>query len=39
MISSTREAVSKEMSELQRNGIIETRNRRIILYTQLAKVS
>jgi len=39
MISSTREAVSKEMSELQRNGIIETRNRRIILYPQLAKVS
>jgi hypothetical protein len=27
------------MSELQRNGIIETRNRRIILYPQLAKVS
>jgi CRP/FNR family transcriptional regulator, global nitrogen regulator len=39
MISSTREAVSKEMSELQRNGVIETRNRRIILYPQLAKVS
>ena len=39
MISSTREAVSKEMSELQRNGVIEIRNRRIILYPQLAKVS
>jgi len=39
MISSTREAVSKEMSELQRNGIIEIRNRRIIPYPQLAKVS
>jgi CRP/FNR family transcriptional regulator len=39
MISSTREAVSKEMSELQRSGVIETRNRRIILYPQLAKVS
>ena len=39
MISSTREAVSKEMSELQRNGVIETRDRRIILYPQLAKVS
>ncbi|HET7272785.1 MAG TPA: Crp/Fnr family transcriptional regulator [Rubrobacter sp.] len=39
MISSTREAVSKEMSEFQRNGMIEIRNRRIILYPQLAKVS
>jgi CRP-like cAMP-binding protein len=39
MISSTREAVSKEMSELQRNGTIEIRNRRIILHPQLAKVS
>ncbi|HJQ29815.1 MAG TPA: Crp/Fnr family transcriptional regulator [Rubrobacter sp.] len=39
MISSTREAVSKEMSELQRNGTIEIRNRRIVLYPQLAKVS
>ena len=29
MIASTREAVSKVMSELQRDGVIETRNRRI----------
>ena len=31
MIASTREAVSKVMSELQRNGVIETRNRRIVI--------
>jgi CRP/FNR family transcriptional regulator len=31
MIASTREAVSKVMSELQREGIIETRNRRVII--------
>jgi hypothetical protein len=29
MIASTREAVSKVMSEFQRDGHIETRNRRI----------
>jgi CRP/FNR family transcriptional regulator, global nitrogen regulator len=37
MISSTREAVSKEMSELQRAGLIEVRNRRICVDPQLAK--
>ncbi len=31
MIASTREAVSKVMSELQREGVIETRNRRIAI--------
>jgi CRP/FNR family transcriptional regulator, global nitrogen regulator len=31
MIASTREAVAKVMSELQRDGVIEVRNRRIIL--------
>jgi CRP/FNR family transcriptional regulator, global nitrogen regulator len=31
MIASTREAVSKVMSELQRNGVIETRSRRIVI--------
>ena len=31
MIASTREAVSKAMSELQREGVIETRNRRIAI--------
>src|SRR5918997_978842 len=31
MIASTREAVSKVMSELQREGVIETRNRRVII--------
>ncbi|BBL78287.1 transcriptional regulator [Rubrobacter xylanophilus] len=31
MIASTREAVSKVMSEFQREGFIETRNRRIVL--------
>jgi hypothetical protein len=31
MIASTREAVSKVMSEFQRDGLIETRNRRISL--------
>ena len=31
MIASTREAVSKVMSELQRDGIIESRNRRIVI--------
>jgi CRP/FNR family transcriptional regulator, global nitrogen regulator len=37
MIFSTREAVSKEMSELQRAGLIEVRNRRICVDPQLAK--
>ena len=31
MIASTREAVSKVMSEVQRDGLIETRNRRIAI--------
>jgi CRP-like cAMP-binding protein len=31
MIASTREAVSKVMSELQREDIIKTRNRRIAI--------
>jgi CRP/FNR family transcriptional regulator len=31
MIASTREAVSKVMSELQREGVIETRNRRVLI--------
>jgi CRP/FNR family transcriptional regulator, global nitrogen regulator len=34
MIASTREAVSKVMSELQRDGVIETRNRRIAILDQ-----
>jgi CRP-like cAMP-binding protein len=38
MICSTREAVSKVMSEFQRDGVIETRNRRIIVNPRLAKV-
>ena len=38
MIVSTREAVSKVMSEFQRDGIIETRNRRIVVNRQPAKV-
>ncbi len=38
MIFSTREAVSKVMSEFQRDGIIETRNRRIVVNRQPAKV-
>jgi CRP/FNR family transcriptional regulator, global nitrogen regulator len=37
MIFSTREAVSKVMGEFQRDGVIETRNRRIIINPQLAK--
>jgi CRP-like cAMP-binding protein len=37
MIFSTREAVSKEMSEFQRAGLIEVRNRRIFVTPQLAK--
>jgi CRP-like cAMP-binding protein len=31
MIASTREAVSKVMSEFQRDGVIEARNRRIAI--------
>jgi CRP/FNR family transcriptional regulator, global nitrogen regulator len=38
MIVSTREAVSKVMSELQRDGLIEVRNRRIRLTPQLSNV-
>jgi CRP/FNR family transcriptional regulator len=36
MIASTREAVSKVMSELQREGVIETRNRRVIILNREA---
>ena len=36
MIASTREAVSKVMSELQRDGVIETRNRRIAILDRAA---
>jgi CRP/FNR family transcriptional regulator, global nitrogen regulator len=39
MIFSTREAVSKEMSEFQRNGLIETRNHRIVVNRPLEKLS
>ena len=39
MIFSTREAVSKEMSEFQRAGLIETRNHRIVVHRQLEKLS
>jgi CRP/FNR family transcriptional regulator len=38
MIVSTREAVSKVMSEFQRDGVIETRNRRIVVNREIAKV-
>jgi CRP-like cAMP-binding protein len=38
MIVSTREAVSKVMSEFQRAGLIEVRNRRISVSPQLAKI-
>jgi CRP/FNR family transcriptional regulator len=31
MIASTREAVSKVMSEFQRDGVVESRNRRIAI--------
>ena len=37
MIFSTREAVSKEMSELQRAGLVEMRNRRIVVNSQPTK--
>jgi CRP/FNR family transcriptional regulator, global nitrogen regulator len=36
MIASTREAVSKVMSELQREGVIEARNRRIVILDRRA---
>ena len=39
MIASTREAVSKEMTEFQRAGLIEIRNRRIVVNRQLEKLS
>src|SRR5215213_6680135 len=39
MIFSTREAVSKEMSEFQRAGLIETRNHRIIVNRPLEELS
>ncbi len=35
MIASTREAVSKVMSELQRDGSIEVQNRRIVIQPKL----
>ena len=38
MIVSTREAVSKVMSEFQRDGLIEVRNRRISVSPQLANI-
>ncbi len=38
MIASTREAVSKVMSEFQRDGLIETRNRRIAILDRGALV-
>jgi CRP-like cAMP-binding protein len=38
MIASTREAVSKVMSEFQREGLIEVRNRRIAISAPLAKI-
>ena len=37
MIASTREAVSKVMSEFQREGLIEVRNRKIAISPRLAK--
>jgi CRP-like cAMP-binding protein len=37
MIASTREAVSKVMSEFQRDGAIEVQNRKIVLYPELMK--
>jgi CRP/FNR family transcriptional regulator, global nitrogen regulator len=38
MIASTREAVSKVMSEFQRDGLIEVRDRRISVTPQLAEI-
>ena len=37
MIASTREAVSKVMSDLQRDGLIEVRNRKIAISPRLAR--
>jgi CRP/FNR family transcriptional regulator len=37
MIASTREAVSKVMSEFQRDGSIEVQNRKIVLHPELMK--
>jgi CRP/FNR family transcriptional regulator len=37
MIASTREAVSKVMSEFQRDGFIEVQNRKIVLHPELMK--
>jgi CRP-like cAMP-binding protein len=39
MIVSTREAVSKVMSEFQRDGLIKVRNRTISVTPQLAEMS
>lgn len=39
MVASTREAVSKVMSEFRREGYIEVRNRRIVIRPRLAGVS
>ena len=36
MVASTREAVSKVMSEFQRDGVIESRNRRIVILNEKA---
>ena len=36
MIASTREAVSKVMSEFQRDGVVESRNRRIVIVDRSA---
>ena len=38
MIASTREAVSKVMGEFQRQGAIEVHNRKITIYSKLAKM-
>ena len=38
MVASTREAVSKVMSEFQRAGLIEVRNRRISVSPRLAEI-
>jgi hypothetical protein len=37
MIASTREAVSKVMSELQREGLIEVRDRKIAISPRMAR--
>jgi CRP/FNR family transcriptional regulator, global nitrogen regulator len=39
MVASTREAVSKVMSEFQRGGLIEVRGRRLIVSSRLAEAS